>query len=54
VRSRRAAQFLKQADFPLVYSLAGGTAGWHEAGLPVITGDTSQTSVRLTEIVGPH
>jgi glyoxylase-like metal-dependent hydrolase (beta-lactamase superfamily II)/rhodanese-related sulfurtransferase len=54
VRSRRAAQFLKQADFPLVYSLAGGTAGWHEAGLPVVTGDTSQTSIRLTEVVGPH
>ena len=54
MRSHRAAQFLKQADFPLVYSLAGGTAGWQEAGLPVVTGDTSQTSIRLTEIVGPH
>jgi rhodanese-related sulfurtransferase len=54
MRSHRAAQFLKQADFPLVYSLAGGTAGWHDAGLPVVTGDTSQTSIRLTEIVGPH
>ena len=40
VRSHRAAQFLKQADFPMVYSLAGGTAGWHEAGLPVVSGDT--------------
>jgi hydroxyacylglutathione hydrolase len=54
VRSHRAAQFLKQTDFPLVYSLAGGTAGWHQAGLPVVSGDTSQTSVRLTDIVGPH
>jgi glyoxylase-like metal-dependent hydrolase (beta-lactamase superfamily II)/rhodanese-related sulfurtransferase len=54
VRSRRAAQFLKQADFPLVYNLAGGTAGWHQAGLPVVSGDTSQTSIRLTEIVGLH
>jgi rhodanese-related sulfurtransferase len=35
VRSRRAAQFLKQAGFAQVYSLAGGTAGWHKAGYPV-------------------
>jgi rhodanese-related sulfurtransferase len=54
VRSHRAAQFLKQADFPHVYSLAGGTAGWHRAGLPVVSGDTAQTDIRLTEIVGPH
>jgi hydroxyacylglutathione hydrolase len=54
VRSRRAGQFLKQADFPQVYSLAGGTAGWHQAGLPVVSGDTAQTGIRLTEIVGPH
>jgi rhodanese-related sulfurtransferase len=54
VRSHRAAQFLKQADFSRVYSLAGGTAGWHAAGLPVVSGDTSQTGIRLTEVVGPH
>ena len=28
---------------PTPCSLAGGTAGWHEAGLPVVSGDTSQT-----------
>ena len=54
VRSHRAAQFLKQADFPVVYSLAGGTAGWHQAGLPVVSGDTAQTTIRLTEVVGLH
>jgi rhodanese-related sulfurtransferase len=54
VRSHRAAQFLKQADFAHAVSLAGGTAGWHKAGLPVVTGDTTQTGVRLSEIVGPH
>ena len=54
MRSHRAAQFLKQADFPGALSLAGGTAGWESAGLPVVSGDKSQTGVRLTEIVGPH
>jgi glyoxylase-like metal-dependent hydrolase (beta-lactamase superfamily II)/rhodanese-related sulfurtransferase len=39
VRSRRAAQFLKQAGFAEVYSLAGGTAGWHKAGYPVESAD---------------
>jgi rhodanese-related sulfurtransferase len=32
MRFRRAAQFLKQADFPGALSLAGGTAGWKAAG----------------------
>jgi glyoxylase-like metal-dependent hydrolase (beta-lactamase superfamily II)/rhodanese-related sulfurtransferase len=54
MRSHRAAQFLKQAAFPVAYSLAGGTAGWQESGLPVVSGDTAQTSIRLTEVVGPH
>jgi glyoxylase-like metal-dependent hydrolase (beta-lactamase superfamily II)/rhodanese-related sulfurtransferase len=54
VRSHRAAQFLKQADFSHALSLAGGTAAWQKAGLPVITGDTAQTAVRLSEVVGPH
>jgi rhodanese-related sulfurtransferase len=54
VRSHRAAQFLKQADFSTVFSLAGGTQGWHQAGLPVVTGDTAQTDVRVTEVVGLH
>ena len=54
MRSHRAAQFLKQADFPGALSLTGGTAGWQSAGLPVVSGDKSQTGIRLTEIVGPH
>jgi hydroxyacylglutathione hydrolase len=53
VRSHRAAQFLKQADFPLVYSLAGGTAGWQAAGYPV-EGATIPSAVALHEVVGPH
>lgn len=52
VRSHRAAQFLKQADFSLVYSLAGGTAGWADAGMPVVTGDAP--ALALSEVVGPH
>src|SRR5262249_33478073 len=54
VRSHRAAQFLKQADYAQVLSLAGGTAGWNQAGLPVVTGDTAQTDIRVTEVVGLH
>ncbi len=54
VRSHRAAQFLKQADFPVVYSLAGGTAGWSQAGLPVVSGDAPAPIAQVTEVVGPH
>ena len=53
VRSHRAAQFLKQADFPLVYSLAGGTGGWHAAGYPVDAAETPSV-VALSDVVGPH
>jgi glyoxylase-like metal-dependent hydrolase (beta-lactamase superfamily II)/rhodanese-related sulfurtransferase len=52
VRSHRAAQFLKQVDFPLVYSLAGGMLEWTQAGLPVEMGDVS--GVAPTDVVGPH
>jgi hydroxyacylglutathione hydrolase len=34
VRSLRAAGFLRQVGYPEVASLAGGTSGWREAGLP--------------------
>jgi rhodanese-related sulfurtransferase len=53
MRSQRAAQFLKQADFPLVYSLAGGTAGWQQAGYPVEAGEPPSV-VSLSDVVGPH
>jgi rhodanese-related sulfurtransferase len=33
-RSLRAARFLKQAGFPSVTNLAGGTSAWRKAGLP--------------------
>lgn len=52
IRSLRAAQFLKQADFPNVASLAGGTAAWAEAGLPLERGEAP--AVALSEVVGPH
>jgi hydroxyacylglutathione hydrolase len=52
IRSHRAAQFLKQADFPNVASLAGGTGAWAEAGLPVERGDAP--ALALSEVVGPH
>jgi len=35
-----------------VYSLAGGTGGWAEAGLPVVSG--SEATGAITEVVGPH
>lgn len=54
VRSQRAAQFLKQADFPEVHSLAGGTAGWHQGRLPLVRDDTPQTATRVSDVVGPH
>lgn len=53
VRSHRAAQFLKQADFPSVLSLAGGTVAWANAGCPVERTD-SESAVELSEVVGPH
>jgi hydroxyacylglutathione hydrolase len=52
MRSHRAAQFLKQADFPVVFSLTGGVAGWHAAGRPVETGDAP--ALALSEVVGLH
>jgi glyoxylase-like metal-dependent hydrolase (beta-lactamase superfamily II)/rhodanese-related sulfurtransferase len=54
VRSRRAAQFLRQARFPLVHNLLGGTGGWHNAGLPVETGTMIEPAVAVSEVVGPH
>jgi glyoxylase-like metal-dependent hydrolase (beta-lactamase superfamily II)/rhodanese-related sulfurtransferase len=53
LRSHRAAQFLKQVDFPEVYSLAGGMGGWQNAGCPVESGE-SDSPVSLNEVVGPH
>ncbi|MFN0070222.1 MAG: MBL fold metallo-hydrolase [Chloroflexota bacterium] len=53
MRSHRAAQFLKQVDVPLAMSLAGGTAGWQSAGLPVNSEDSVPT-LTLNEVVGPH
>jgi rhodanese-related sulfurtransferase len=53
IRSHRGAQFLKQADFPVVYSLTGGTGGWHAAGLPVES-DGADAAVILNDVVGHH
>jgi rhodanese-related sulfurtransferase len=53
VRSHRAAQFLKQVDYPDAHSLAGGTAGWQRSGRAVEAGE-SDSAVSLSEVVGPH
>lgn len=54
VRSRRAAQFLRQMGRPQVYNLVGGTAGWHTAGLPVEASATPGPAIAMNEVVGPH
>ena len=35
-RSRQAAEVLNAAGYPRVVSIAGGTAAWQEAGLPMV------------------
>jgi rhodanese-related sulfurtransferase len=35
-RSRQAAEVLSAAGYPRVVSIAGGTAAWQEAGLPMV------------------
>jgi glyoxylase-like metal-dependent hydrolase (beta-lactamase superfamily II)/rhodanese-related sulfurtransferase len=52
VRSRRAAQFLRQRRYAQVYNLLGGTAGWYNAGLPVEEG--APPAFIMSEVVGPH
>jgi rhodanese-related sulfurtransferase len=54
VRSRRAAQFLRQVRFPQVYNLVGGTAGWYQAGLPVEGEAAPEPAIAMSEVVGPH
>ena len=39
VRSYKAASFLKQAGYDNVFSVAGGSNGWRDAGLPVESGE---------------
>jgi len=53
MRSHRAAQFLKQADFSVAVSLAGGMAGWQQAGYAVDSGEP-ESAIELSEVVGPH
>jgi hydroxyacylglutathione hydrolase len=53
VRSHRAAQFLKQTDYPKVFSLEGGVSAWQALGRPVERGG-SESAVLLSEVVGPH
>lgn len=54
MRSRRAAQFLRQARYPRVFNLTGGTAGWHTAGLPVEEGTAATSAISTSDVVGPH
>jgi glyoxylase-like metal-dependent hydrolase (beta-lactamase superfamily II)/rhodanese-related sulfurtransferase len=52
-RSQRAAQFLKQVNYPAVFSLEGGIAAWQASGRPVEHRD-SDAAVELSDVVGPH
>ena len=53
-RSLRAAQFLKQAGYARVASVAGGTEAWLEAGHPAAYGDTSLAPPQIAETEWTH
>ncbi len=53
-RSLHAAQFLKQAGFDQVSSVAGGTEAWISAGNPIAYGDTSVKKRRISETLWTH
>jgi rhodanese-related sulfurtransferase len=54
MRSLRAAQFLKQAGFRDVATVAGGTAAWFGAGRPMVTGEMPIKPPRVVESLWPH
>jgi hydroxyacylglutathione hydrolase len=54
LRSLRAAQFLIQAGFTNIASVAGGTGAWVAAGRPVETGDTSLERPQIAESEWTH
>ncbi len=54
VRSLRAAQFLRQAGFTNVVSVAGGTGAWIAAGLPVERDEAAAAGRRIVETEWAH
>jgi len=53
-RSLRASQFLRQAGFERVATIAGGTAEWLSAGKPVERGAAEATGHRVVESEWAH
>jgi hydroxyacylglutathione hydrolase len=54
MRSLRAAQFLTQAGFKDVATVAGGTSAWFGAGRPMVTGEMPVKPPRVVESLWPH
>jgi DMSO/TMAO reductase YedYZ molybdopterin-dependent catalytic subunit/glyoxylase-like metal-dependent hydrolase (beta-lactamase superfamily II)/rhodanese-related sulfurtransferase len=54
IRSRRAAQFLKQMGFAQVATFPGGTAAWKAAGKPLAAGETQGERPRIIESEWAH
>ncbi len=54
MRSLRAAQFLKQAGFSQVSTVAGGTSAWFGAGRPMVTGEMPVKPSRVVESLWSH
>ena len=54
MRSLRAAQFLTQAGFTDVATVAGGTSAWLGAGWPLVTGEMPVKPPRVVESLWSH
>jgi rhodanese-related sulfurtransferase len=54
LRSRRAAQFLKQMGFERVAHVLGGTSAWEAAGKPLTVGETPFAKSRIVESEWTH
>jgi rhodanese-related sulfurtransferase len=54
MRSVRSAQFLRQAGFQRLASVAGGTSGWCAAGRPLVTGEIPIKLPHVVESLWSH
>lgn len=54
MRSLRSAQFLRQAGYPKVASVTGGTGAWTAAGRGLVTGEMPIKPVRFVETEWSH
>lgn len=54
LRSRRAAQYLKQMGFEQVVSVQGGTSAWQDAGKPLAVGEARVEGPRVIESEWTH